>query len=235
MLATEKVGAKDGSHEAGQEVIENYTQSLLKSLLWSHKGRNLYYNQNNPNDLDDEIRCHIYILNDEEIKEGDYFISGRIIHQYKGETLPELKQGYRKIIATTDTSLSQTSRKEIPQPSQSFIKKYIEEYNKGSVIENVLVEYEKEYQVEHFHNEKRQWIKDPITFIETNKHWFKIQDKSREVLKVDSDNTITIKKIKEIYSREEILSIVIDSMYFGAGHGSELTSEIIKKWIKDNL
>ena len=31
-----------------------------KSSIWSHKGRRLYYNQNNPNDVDDEIRYNSY-------------------------------------------------------------------------------------------------------------------------------------------------------------------------------
>jgi hypothetical protein len=70
-----------------------------------------------------------------------------------------------KIIATTDTSLGnyiwkQTNKKSkpynvqqnieatkkvfipLPQPSQQFIEKYIEEYNKGNIITDVLVEYE---------------------------------------------------------------------------------------------
>ena len=63
----------------------------------------------------------------------------------------------KKIIATTDTSLyreesctgytetrSRTfySKKPLPKPSKQFIEKYIEEYNKGEIITNVLVEYE---------------------------------------------------------------------------------------------
>lgn len=41
----------------------------------------------------------------------------------------------RKIIIPTETVV-------LPNPSNSFIKKYIEEYNKGHIITDVLVEYE---------------------------------------------------------------------------------------------
>ena len=55
-----------------------------------------------------------------------------------------------KIIATTDTSLKIIiprhndfdSEYDFPRPSQSFIKKYVTEYNKGNVITDVLVEYD---------------------------------------------------------------------------------------------
>jgi hypothetical protein len=59
----------------------------------------------------------------------------------------------KKIIATTDKSfrLTEIVKEDgnikfpyitpLPQPSQSFIKKFIEEYNKGNVITEVKVEY----------------------------------------------------------------------------------------------
>ena len=103
---------------------------------------------------------NLYIISDDEIKEGDWFISNKEIHQYRGDIIPEiLKSGYRKIIATTDESLyfkdtnknpkqymgsymSMSLGENLPQPSQQFIQKYIEEYNKGREIKEVLVEYE---------------------------------------------------------------------------------------------
>ena len=48
-----------------------------------------------------------------------------------------------KIIATTDISL--VKEYNLPQPSQQFIQKYIEEYNKGNIITDVLVEYESDF------------------------------------------------------------------------------------------
>ena len=52
----------------------------------------------------------------------------------------------KKIIATTNASL------DLPQPSKQFIEKYIEEYNKGNVITDVLVEYELISNEEYFGN-----------------------------------------------------------------------------------
>ena len=55
-----------------------------------------------------------------------------------------------KIIATTDISL--VKEYNLPQPSQQFIQKYIEEYNRGNIITDVLVEYELISNEEYFLN-----------------------------------------------------------------------------------
>ena len=109
---------------------------------------------------------HIYIISDEEIKEGDWFIND--LNQIK-KCISRDTEGYidfeggfntkpsscKKIIATTDTTLKitispylfpeggacQSKDFLLPQPSQQFIEKYIEEYNKGNVITDVMVEY----------------------------------------------------------------------------------------------
>jgi hypothetical protein len=134
---------------------------------------------------------NLYIISDDEIKEGDWFLYYNKYNQIEGvakfikeegenNTLVEkyskttgfskfyigiLGCKKHKIIATTDTSLGnyiwkQTNKKSksynvqqniettkkvfipLPQPSQQFIEKYIEEYNKGNVITAILVEYE---------------------------------------------------------------------------------------------
>ena len=102
------------------------------------------------------IPNYLYIISDDEIKEGDYYILST------NKPLIVLKStgdgdyfNCNKIIATTDTSLKieiDGNRGDLlpdvsfdinlPQPSQQFIEKYIEEYNKGNVITDVLVEYE---------------------------------------------------------------------------------------------
>ena len=88
------------------------------------------------------------------------------IINHKGKYYLKTEAGYREVLATTDESLkidnditNQTSAiwdktdvkrviigsKSLPKPSDSFISKYIEEYNNGNVITNVLVEYEQDY------------------------------------------------------------------------------------------
>ena len=143
------------------------------------------------------INQHLYIISDDEIKEngthfynphsGQLHISGNHT-DYKAVN----NNGCKKIIATTDTSLY-THQKEtvslpervfyLPQPSKQFIEKYIEEYNKGNVITDILVEYE--------------YLLDDKTVLP---YWN---------LKVNTkDNTITIKKLKEVYTKEELSQIL---------------------------
>ena len=104
---------------------------------------------------------HLYIISDDEIKLFDCVYNNKenIVEQITSKTqlifvLEENKenQTFKKIIATTDKTLSQTSRTEIPQPSKQFIQKYIEEYNKGNLITDVLVEYELVSNEEYFLN-----------------------------------------------------------------------------------
>lgn len=136
---------------------------------------------------------HLYILSDEEIKESDYYYFSKTnsIHKHLG--IKPLS-GYdselcKKIIATTDKlnihpniADSYRSSNCLPQPSQQFIQKYIESYNKGEIITDVLVEYEQPFP------------NNPSIF---------------DTLKVNSkDNTITIKKLKESWNSLEIAGLL---------------------------
>ena len=93
---------------------------------------------------------HLYILSDEEIKEGDWRIETNINSpNYNKPFIAHNEENYinsvracnnyqsiKKIIASTDKSLN------LPEPSPSFIHKYIEEWNKGNRISEVNVLYE---------------------------------------------------------------------------------------------
>lgn len=115
------------------------------------------------------LNHHLYFLSDEEIKEGDYVLVdklvGKVVKSFEntlcevdlGWSTTQTKNNCKKIVATTDSSLvigtvsrfvfDENSRQRIntkiylPQPSPDFIKVFIEEYNKGNVIEWVDVEY----------------------------------------------------------------------------------------------
>lgn len=116
-----------------------------------------------------EVAQHLYFLSDEEIKEGDYIhhpLNGKIVYCDKKHFITlkgcsdETRYGYKKIIATTDSSIAcikdvlsipqrkgltnhyPTEKWILPQPSQSFLEVFVREYNKGNVIKEVLVEYE---------------------------------------------------------------------------------------------
>lgn len=138
---------------------------------------------------------HLYIISDDEIKEGDWFINlfnNVVVQAHNWIYVSTCK----KIIATTDTSLkiNNITRQlendapniiSLPQPSQQFIEKYIESYNNGEVITNVLVDYKTN-------------ILYPM--IENNNLILKVNTK---------DNTITIKKLKDNWNLEEIKSILL--------------------------
>ena len=124
----------------------------------------------------------------------------------------------KKVIATTDTSLKIKHQHSpylrdwnLPQPSQQFIKEYIESYNKGEVITYVLVEYE----LKMIHNGR----------INSNtKIW--------EEVKVNpKDNTITIKPIKDSWSRDEVKDI-LSKFCFYLTDNMELKDAL---WIEENL
>ena len=174
---------------------------------------------------------HLYILSDEEIKVGDWFVgfadgSIKPFVMQADESTVEINnwqlniKGYssnKKIIATTDRSLGlvvdqngcpmQAYSKFLPQPSQSFIDKFVEEYNKGNVITEVMVEYES---IGAYANPKYN---------------------SDYQLKINLDNTINISMPKERWSREE----VVELLYKHTEYMLSGKKDTLDKWIKENL
>lgn len=149
---------------------------------------------------------YLYFISDDEIKKGDWFYNGTSILQCSRITdviidtngLWSKIKSCKKIIATTDTSLTEDKRTYIsglmdkpnilPQPSQQFIEKYIECYNKGEVIEDVLVEYEYE----------------DFSFWSGYKNDIQVSNKP----KIDNKNTVTIKKLKDSWNRKEVVELL---------------------------
>ena len=139
---------------------------------------------------------NLYIISDDEIKEGDWIITNihnKIEQVLNNQTsLKFYQERAKKVIATTDTSLYIHQKETyylpervfyLPSSSQQFIQKYIEEYNKGHIITDVLVEYE--------------YLLDDRAVLP---YWnLKINTK---------DNTITIKKLKETYTKEELCQVL---------------------------
>ena len=100
----------------------------------------------------------------------------------------------------------------LPKPSQSFIEKYIEKYNKGEQITDVLVEY-------WAHTEEHPQLK--------------INPK---------DNTITIKPVKDSWNREEVVQLASNAFRAGHARGfsgypmtENWTKQTLDDWIKQNL
>lgn len=167
---------------------------------------------------EDFIHQHLYIVSDEEIKLFDwiYNIKENIIEQITSKVsltfvLEENKenQTFKKIIATTDTSLG------IPQPSQGFIEKYIKEYNKGNIITDILVEYE-------------------TVFLPIDA--YPSQQKHVKQLKASKGNTITIHPIKDSWTREEVEELCRKSFKEGLKYlYMKDINDIENKWIKEIL
>lgn len=206
-------------------------------------GRNDLYYSSKLSDFslkeDVDIFQHLYFLSDEEIKEGDWCIMlddfGNVFsnpQQYTDPNTQHLNKGLRKIIATTDRSLGlvvdqnncpmPAYSKFLPQPSQLFIEKFVDEYNKRNVITEVMVEYERVFK----HNK----------FME--REFF-------DASKVNpKDNTITIRKVKDDWNREEVIQLLkklaedIDCGYRIYTRDNSIGFDMVNndgKWIEENL
>lgn len=193
--------------------------NLTQIVMFNNK---LYscYSSNYP--YDEAVFQHLYILSDEEIKEGNWFVnltSQRIYQNDMGLNLSNNYPNEQKIIATTDKSL--IFKKDIiggfetniafPQPSQSFIEKFVEEYNKCNIITEVMIEY-----------------------VVMNKGYDKHKDYPYgecDILKINpKDNTITIKKVKDSWNREEVINLLYK-------HTEDMFKQKVNlnKWIEENL
>jgi hypothetical protein len=188
---------------------------------------------------------HLYILSDEEIKpaidhlhnsdhEFSYYYvtkpDGNINTDYSANGIWFYAGGgyygdniYRRVIATTDPSLEicllENERgsiyQQLPRPSDSFIKKYCE----LNGIAEVMVEYEE--------------LVD-----ETQNDWFGNAPIIQK-LKVAPDNTITIKKVRDSYSRKEVLHLFQkfnnEALIIFGIPSKVLTNNSFDKWIEENL
>lgn len=161
---------------------------------------------------------HLYILSEDEIKEGDWFVKIRGFNGkpslYKEKKAAFLNSEWLnssdvndcfKVIASTDQSL------ELPEPSKAFIEKYVDLYNKGQQIEEVNVEYE--------------LVGHSTTLGIEN--WEP---------KVSSDNTITIRKIKDSYTRDEVVEL-FDKLNqdLQTEYNVDCPYSVIEHWLKENL
>lgn len=173
---------------------------------------------------------HLYFLLNEKVEKNEWYFSpmsspeSRIIQ--KGSVNASIYD--RKIIATTDTYLGWTNlgtceegrligncylgngllfKPLLPKPSDDFVKKYLEEYNKGNIIKWVDVEFD---------------------------------DKK---IKINSKNEISITKIKNIWTKEEIINTLIKyredyetfkkSCHFGPNEKE--INQWSNSWIEKNL
>lgn len=159
---------------------------------------------------------HLYILSDDEIKLDDwYFSHGNksekySVHKCDTERLvyicneSNVAEYCNKIIASTNPDLK------LPLPSNAFIQKYCE---MNGNIDEVMVEYKQH--VIHFDNYKGRFYDEWIP-------------------KVSSDNTITIKPVKDSFTRNEVIQILDaydDYLHYDVGFLPEASGE---DWFNEN-
>jgi len=160
------------------------------------------------------INQHLYILSDEEIKEPcyAYCIVSNTVEWLSNLQIKVLrKESWKKIISSTDSSLRTEIYNSLPRPSDSFIKKYCE----LGGIDEVMVEY----------------YKDGYKLVDTKEGWKRDEDSYELFLKVAPDNTITIKRIRDSWNKEEVIEKL---RAFSSWKTRSFTSEDIK-WIEENL
>lgn len=173
----------------------------------------------------------LYILSDDEIKKGDYYIAygAQQMEVYQclkssmsTATAKSIGIEYKpmKIIATTDSSLTLADEYHVydllPQPSQAFIEKYC----KLGGIDEVMVEYDI----------------DVINELSSG------NTPSNTFPKVNSHNEITIHPIKDSWSREELPIEVLKRLIVYVENSPEVQEPVMmeifkkaKKWIEENL
>ena len=153
------------------------------------------------------------------------------IINHKGKYYLKTETGYREVLATTDETLYLTFNNGktdlkfvLPKPSDSFISKYVEEYNKGNVITDVLVEYENKFDGKEYVDELDAYGYDKI----------------KSILKINhKDNNIIIKIAKDSWSREEVIEFGNKvKEYCKNGWKSDSLHRVFfewDKWIEENL
>jgi hypothetical protein len=162
---------------------------------------------------------HLYIISDDEIKEGDWFygygnkIIGQAVKNDVINVFPDYLMEYKKIITTTDNSINVNYPiKEIPE---SFIQAYIKAYNEGKPITEVDLEILSLDEWKAINKGK------PYSDFETN-----------TFIKTRPDNTVIVHQSK-MYSRDEVVKLCQQAYTHGL---VDVDSPIdIDEWIQDNL
>jgi len=180
---------------------------------------------------------HLYFTSDEEIKKNDWVNCKQ--HIFKPECIEEIRDlqpWCKKIIATTDNlhigeqnplytkedlennhTLKYT--KLVPKPSQQFIEAYVREYNKGNVIERVIVEMHNNYDINYY---------TPAGGIECAEQIDNWQ------LKINSHNEITTRPIKDSWTRKEVEDL-LNEYRKHQKISDDYSITHLTNWIKENM
>lgn len=164
---------------------------------------------------------HFYFLSDEEIKEGDapiWCMNKNKDTVYLIEHITGFEsENWDKIIATTNKSLG------LPEPSKSFLEIFVRKYNKGNIITEVMVEYNEGRHIPGIVDcgDEDLWESDYY---------------EPDILKVNpKDNTITIKPIKDSWSRDEVKLLCNKAMCYVRNNKPNISLDELHEWIEQNI
>jgi hypothetical protein len=198
-----------------------------KSKLWLEPLSNSLHLSDKEDINHKAARNHyLYIISDDIIKNNSWTVGYGEIKQADDKMLEYLNSSndkeIKKIIATTDSSLTEYTNREVngfsgdvplPQIPQSFVEYYIAEYNKRNIITKVMIEYERL-------NVSYEWVNDTTGTIPEYK------------LLINSDNSINIKPIKNIWNKEEVKQLILK---YALDKHSIIISPSLNSWIEQNL
>lgn len=208
-----KLKETNGKYYQKCEVVMLDTNDKTAPILSYLNDKSLQYFPNTYWSNGDLSKRHLYFLSNEEIKEGDWCINSYDNRTWKYEPSPcPLPYWGNKDTLTKIIATTNTSLR-LPQPSKEFIQAFITAYNEYEPITKVLVEMEGIESSREF---------TPITY----------------QLKLNSSNEITIKKIKDSWTRKEMF----DCWLYSKGLVLREETDQIKreriqfnKWIEQNL
>lgn len=172
---------------------------------------------------------HLYFISDDKIQEGDWYIddTDQIRRSITSvSSYWELRQDYKKIVATTDKDLlvrecsqqlENWGKHFLPQIPQSLVKQYVEA---NGEIDEVELELEEDWINESY------GVDDKGEEIEGNFCYYKLKLQNNEVIICFQDKT---------YTRDEVETLLYDlAEYLGYTSG-KADIEVFNKWIKENL
>jgi hypothetical protein len=158
------------------------------------------------NCLDKYIFYNLYIVSNDKVNDFDWVYdkgNNRVIQLQISKDTNI--SNYVKVIASNDPQL-----KNLPIINNDFINEYVNEYNQNNKLETVLVKYEKGLNGER-----------------CNMEFFERPTINKK------DNSITIKRIKENYSKEEVKDLILKFATKVFSEKFEILD--INNWIEENL
>lgn len=192
------------------DLIMRHTNRIFENCLWLFANGLSY---DTPRNTTKAEMNHLYVLSDDEIEKGDWYSNGKNIFKcdnIKDVSKPRYKH-LKKIIATTNISLIEDN-KSIKLIPKSFVKYFIKQYNKGNTIAKVNIEYEKQ------NTTNDEGFPDGLYSLG---------------LKVNKDNTINIKTVKDSYSRKEVIRLC-NKAWLKQPNTPNMLEEF-NNWIEQNL